>query len=110
MNGNFIIEIFILIIVSIYLRKIVVVKLQEIIVSEYHNMTIFHLPKISERQWLNITLIKILKSIVLKCEKAQWEKDYMNLITKNDNIQVLKRYNHRIVESYNNGNTKTYST
>jgi hypothetical protein len=36
--------------------------------------------------------MKILKSIVLKCWKAEWEKDYMNLITKNDNIQVLKKY------------------
>jgi hypothetical protein len=30
--------------------------------------------------------MKILRSIVLKWQKAEGEKDYMNLITKNENI------------------------
>jgi hypothetical protein len=47
-NGNFITEIFILIIASIYLLKIVVVKLQKNIVFKYYNITIIHLPKITE--------------------------------------------------------------
>ncbi len=44
-NGNSITEIFILIIASIYLQKIVVVKLQKSIVLKYYNITIIHLPK-----------------------------------------------------------------
>jgi hypothetical protein len=80
-----------LIIASIYLLKFVVVKFEKMIVLKYHNITIIHLPKITEMQWRNITLTKFLKSIVLKCQKAQGEKDYRNLITKNDNVEVLKK-------------------
>jgi hypothetical protein len=47
-NENFITKNFILIIASIYLLKIIVVKLEEIMVWEYHNITIIHLPKITE--------------------------------------------------------------
>ncbi len=64
------IEVFIRIIASIYSLKTVIVKLQEIIVLEYHNITIIHLPKMTDTQGTNITLMKILKSIVLKCQKA----------------------------------------
>jgi hypothetical protein len=47
-NGNSITEIFILIIASIYLLKIVVAKLQKKLVFKYHNITIIHLLKITE--------------------------------------------------------------
>ncbi len=49
-NENFITKKFILIIASIYLLKIIVVKLEKIMVWEYHNITIIHLPKITETQ------------------------------------------------------------
>jgi hypothetical protein len=48
MNGIIITKKIILIIVSIYLLKIVVAKLEEIIVSEYHNIRIINLPKITK--------------------------------------------------------------
>jgi hypothetical protein len=48
MNGIIITKRFILIIASIYLLKIVVAKLEEIIVSEYHNIRIITLPKITK--------------------------------------------------------------
>jgi hypothetical protein len=44
------IEVFIWIIVSIYSLKIVIVKLQEIIVREYHNITIIDLPRLTDTQ------------------------------------------------------------
>jgi hypothetical protein len=77
---------FILIIASIYLLKIVVIKLEEFIIWEYHNIRIINLPEITETQWLNITLTKILGSIVLKWQKTKGEKYYMNLMRKNENI------------------------
>jgi hypothetical protein len=73
-NGNFITEIFILIIASIYLQKIVVVKLQKSIVFKYYNVTIIHLPKITENVMTKYYIKENIEKYSIKMLKSTMRK------------------------------------
>ncbi len=53
---------------------------------------------------------KNIEKYSIKMPKSTMRKRLHEFNHKKRQYSSLKKYNHRIVENYNNGNTKTYST